>query len=123
MSMPCSALTIVVVDDDASFRSGLAEIFNDDGHRVHAFADPPHVSVLAELDVSLVITDYRMAAIDGVAFADGVHATLPHVPVLLVTAYWAPEVDRAVAERHYLRLYRKAVAYDELHALVHELAG
>ena len=122
MPKPCSTIAIVVVDDDASFRSGLAENLGDDGHVVHAFAEPPHAPALVALDVSVVITDYRMAAINGIAFADGVHAILPHVPVVLVTAYWAPEVDRAVAERVYLRLYRKAVAYDELHALIHDLA-
>ena len=122
MPKPCSTIAIVVVDDDASFRSGLAENLGDDGHVVHAFADPPDAPALASLGASLIITDYRMTAIDGIAFADGVNAILPHVPILLVTAYWAPEVDLGVAERAYLRLYRKPVGYDELHALIHELA-
>ena len=40
---PCNAITVVVVDDDASFRSGVAANLEDDGHVVLQYEDPRDV--------------------------------------------------------------------------------
>ena len=37
---PCNAITVVVVDDDTSFRSGLAANLEDDGHVVASVRRP-----------------------------------------------------------------------------------
>lgn len=119
---PCSALAVVVVDDDASFRVGLATNLEDDGHPVHAYADPVDVpaDVLATADV--VVTDYQMADVDGLAFADAIHAGTPQTAIVLATAYWSVEIEAEIAVRDYVCLCRKPLDYDELHAVVHRLA-
>ena len=122
MSTPCSAITIVVVDDDASFRSGVAANLEDDGHRVYEYEDPSEVPASILDATHLVISDYQMGEIDGITFADRVHARRPHVHVVLATAYWTADMEADVGARSFLHLCRKPVDYEELHALAHELA-
>lgn len=123
-SRPCNAITVVVVDDDASFRSGVAANLEDDGHVVLAYEDPRDVPPPSVAAANLVVSDYQMAAVDGITFADGIHAERPDINVVLATAYWTVEMEAEVAVRRaYVRLCRKPVDYDELHVLVHELAA
>jgi DNA-binding NtrC family response regulator len=93
MAQPCNAIHVVVVDDDVAFRTA-------------------HV----------VLTDYQMASIDGLKFADAVHDIRPETTIVLTTAYWTVEIETAVALRPFVQLCRKPVDYDELHELVHQLA-
>lgn len=123
MSLPCSAIAVVVVDDDASFRSGLAANLEDDGHVVGQYADPQDVPAEAMRAARVVVTDYQMAAIDGLTFADQVHAAWPETAIVLATSYWTVEIEAAVSARDFLQLCRKPMDYDELHELVHRLAG
>jgi DNA-binding NtrC family response regulator len=122
VSRPCNTITVVVVDDDDSFRSGVAANLEDDGHRVHQYEDPRDVPASALDEANVVISDYEMAEVDGVSFADRVRAQRADVNVVLATAYWTAEMEAEVAARPFLRLCRKPVDYDELHALAHELA-
>jgi DNA-binding NtrC family response regulator len=121
-SRPCSAITVVVVDDDASFRSGVAANLEDDGHVVHQYQDPREVAPSSLDAAQIVVSDYQMGAVDGITFADEVHARRPEVHVVLATAYWTVEMEAEVAARPFIRLCRKPVDYDDLHAVTHELA-
>ena len=123
MSLPCSTITVVVVDDDASFRSGLAANLEDDGHPVRQYDDPRAVAPGVLQDARLMVTDYQMADIDGLTFADNVHAARPEMAIVLATAYWTVEMEALVAARRFIRLCRKPIDYDEIHALVHALAA
>lgn len=114
---------VVVVDDDASFRIGLAANLEDDGHPVAHHADPSEVAAGDLTTARVVVTDYQMAAIDGLTFADGVHAVHPETRIVLATAYWTVEIETEVAARDFVELCRKPLDYEELHALVHRLAG
>jgi two-component system response regulator AtoC len=123
-SRPCSGITVVVVDDDASFRSGVAANLDDDGHVVHEYEDPREVPADSLETADVVVSDYQMAEVDGITFADDVHARRPDLSVVLATAYWTVEIEAEVAARRgFVRLCRKPVDYDELHLLVHELAA
>jgi DNA-binding NtrC family response regulator len=119
---PCSAIVVLIVDDDASFRNGVAALLRDDGHEVHE-CDGPRDVTMARMDaVDVLATDYHMAEADGVTFADRVHRQTPDLPIIMVTAYWTVEVEAAVAARPFLHLCRKPVDYDHLHDRIHALA-
>jgi two-component system, NtrC family, nitrogen regulation response regulator GlnG len=120
---PCDVIVVVIVDDDASFRGGLAANLGDDAHVVHEYADPRQVSEAHLAAARVLITDYHMADTDGVSFADGVHRARPELPIVLITAYWTVEVEAAVAARPFLQLCRKPVDYDDLHARIHQLTA
>ncbi len=124
VARPCNAITVVVVDDDDSFRSGVAANLEDDGHVVFQYEDPRDVPASSVEAAHLVVSDYQMTDVDGISFADAVHVKRPDLRVVLATAYWTVEMDAAVAARRaFLRLCRKPLDYDELHDLVHELAS
>ena len=118
----CGEIVVLIVDDDASFRSGVAANLADDGHVVHEHAAPAKLP-REHLDAAdVVVTHFHMAEADGIAFADGVHRARADVPVLLVTAYWTVEVEAAAASRPYVHLYRRPIDYDDLHARIHAAA-
>ena len=124
MSLPCSAITVVVVDDDVSFRSGLAAILEEDGHVVGQYRDARDVPPAALLAAEVVVIDlYQMVASDGLAFVDRVHAVRPEAAIVLATAYWTVEIEAEVAARDFLQLCRKPIDYDELHTFLHRLAA
>lgn len=113
-----------MVDDDTSFRSGVAANLEDDGHVVHQYEDPRDVAPSSLAAAHVVVSDYQMADVDGITFADVVHAQRPDLNVVLTTAYWTVDMEADVgARRSFLRLCRKPVDYEELHDLVHELAS
>ena len=113
----CSAIRIVVVDDEDTFRIALAENLRDDGHPVEECRDPLAVGRLEDADV--VVTDYEMDTMTGLAFADLVHAARPCIEVVLVTAHYSQDLACALAERPFVRLHHKPVDYDALHDQVH----
>ena len=72
----------------------------------------------------VVVSDYQMADVDGISFADAVHTQRPDLSIVLATAYSTVDMEAEIAARRaFLRLCREPLDYDELHALVHELAS
>jgi DNA-binding NtrC family response regulator len=119
----CSALPILLVDDEASFRTSFAETLRDDGHTVLDYATPAEVPPLESLGhVALLVTDYEMPGMTGIQLADAFHAHHPRLPVLVVTAYRTEAVDAQIGDRAFVRLFHKPVDYDAIHQLIHELA-
>jgi two-component system nitrogen regulation response regulator GlnG len=119
----CSGLDILLVDDEISFRTSLAEMLRDDGHAVRDYGAPAQVPELGSLcDVALLVTDYEMPGRNGVELADEFHACHPDVPILLLTAYCSEVLEANVAARSFVRLVQKPIDYGALHALIHAAA-
>jgi two-component system response regulator AtoC len=80
---------ILVVDDDQSSRELLARILTSAGHRVTALSDGREA--VATLDAGdppdLVVSDIRMAEVDGLQVIDAFRERAPETPVILVTAF------------------------------------
>ena len=80
---------ILVVDDDQSSRELLARILTSAGHRVTALSDGREA--VAMLDAGdppdLVVSDIRMAEMDGLQVIDAFRERAPETPVILVTAF------------------------------------
>ena len=115
--------SILLVDDEGSFRDSLAEMLRDDGHEVLAYAAPAAIPPLDTLGgVELLLTDYDMPQTNGLTLADRFHAYHPTVPVLLATAYRIG-LDAEVARRPFLRMVQKPIPYETLHRLIHAWAG
>jgi len=120
----CRDIPILLVDDDPSFRLGLAGVLGDDGHEVFAYAFPDEVPEDGHLQgVTLLITDYDMPGENGIAFADRFHAARPDVPVVLVTAYRTHAIEALVATRPFLTALSKPLDYEPFHELIHGLVG
>ena len=115
-------LRILVIDDYPPMAKALGDVLEHDGYRIltrtsgieglqafheaHDHHDPFHI----------VITDFRMEALDGLAVAAAVKARHATTSVILLTAYPLPEghapacVDRVLAKPPMMRDLRAALA-------------
>ena len=111
--------TLLVVDDDKNIRSHLGTFLRGSGHRVLDAADGPGALRLADAEaVDVVLSDVRMAGMDGMALLRELRRRRPDAIVVLMTAYatiaGAIEAMREGAF-HYLV---KPFALDELGMLI-----
>ncbi len=79
---------VLVVDDEPSARSGLEKLLASEGYSVTT-AENGALALAAVDDAvpDVVITDLRMPEMDGVELTTKLAERLPHVPVIVVTAY------------------------------------
>jgi DNA-binding NtrC family response regulator len=80
---------ILVVDDDRSSRELLGRILASEGHRVTALEDGAEAIALLDRGdpPDLVVSDIRMAEVDGLQVIDAFRRRAPDTPVILVTAF------------------------------------
>ncbi|MDP1653458.1 MAG: response regulator, partial [Rhodocyclaceae bacterium] len=94
--MAKNAMNILVVEDDDALRDALLITLEAAGYRVTGADGGP--AALAQLDrqaFHMVISDLRMAPMDGLQLLAEIRTRKPGLPVLLMTAFG--DVDRAVA--------------------------
>jgi two-component system nitrogen regulation response regulator GlnG len=119
----CNALPIVLVDDEASFRTSLAEMLRDDGHEVRDCGAPGEMPPLESFDgTALLLADYEMPGKNGLDLADQFHACHPKIPVIVLTAYRFEALEAKATARPFLRLAQKPIDYTALHELIHQTA-
>jgi NtrC-family two-component system response regulator AlgB len=111
--------TIFVVDDEKNIRSHLATYLKGLGHRVSVAADGVEALRLADAEpFDLVLSDVRMAGMDGMSLLRELRRRHPDAVVVLMTAYATiPGAVEAMREGafHYLV---KPFALDEVGLLV-----
>jgi DNA-binding NtrC family response regulator len=80
---------ILVVDDDRSSREILGRILASEGHRVTTLEDGREAIALLDHGdpPDLVVSDIRMAEVDGLQVIDAFRQRAPDTPVILVTAF------------------------------------
>jgi CheY-like chemotaxis protein len=118
-------LRLLVVDDDPLLLKSLREILETDGHTVISASDGQ-----AGIDLfraarergesfSAVITDLGMPHIDGRRVASAIKASVPNMPVIMLTGWGQrlitehdipPHVDRVLSKPPKLRDLRQALA-------------
>ena len=88
-------LPILVVEDDPSLREAIGDTLELSG-RAYVAVDGGEAAlrVLGEQAFSIVVSDVRMMPMDGITLLKEIRGRLPHLPVVLMTAY--AEVDKAV---------------------------
>ena len=92
---PDSPIKILVVDDDIDLGAMVARFLT--GHGYTVFTAPNAVEaqqVLEREQVKLLITDLMMPHLDGIRFAERVHAMpgYKNLSVILITAYPSDEI-------------------------------
>ncbi len=98
--------SILIVDDEKNIRTHLATYVRGLGHAVEAAADATAaLGVLEHLEPDIVLSDVRMAGMDGLALLREIRRRRPDAAVVLMTAYGSvPEAVEAM----------RAGAYDYL---------
>jgi two-component system response regulator HydG len=78
---------VLVVDDEASARSGLEKLLRQEGYVVDTAADgDAALAIVAEHPPDLVLTDLRMPGMDGLELLERLRERDGELPVLVVTA-------------------------------------
>ena len=81
---------IVVVDDDADYRTALSRYLTLHGHHVHGAPNGHEaIALLTSKVPALVILDAIMPKMDGITFAEVVRSYLrwQDLPIIMITAY------------------------------------
>ena len=89
------SLPILVVEDDPSLREAIGDTLELAG-RAYVAVDGGEAALqaLQTQAFSIVVSDVRMMPMDGITLLKEIRARLPHLPVVLMTAY--AEVEKAV---------------------------
>ncbi|MCC7516661.1 MAG: fused response regulator/phosphatase [Pseudomonadales bacterium] len=84
--IPHSAVTLLLVDDDAQARFSMAEYLESQGYQVEQVADGQAAwEVFERQPPSLIITDLSMPRMDGLALLQKIEASADPVPVIVVS--------------------------------------
>ena len=110
---------VLVVDDEARMAEAMAAALERSGYECEAFAaGEAAFSAFRERGADVVVTDWRMPGLDGLALLRQVRAARPGTPVILVTAYGdVPSAVQAMREGAF-DYVTKPFDNDELRGLV-----
>jgi two-component system response regulator HydG len=91
-----SKCRVLVVDDEASARTGLERVLSQDGFLVDSAESGANaLEIAAERPPAVVVTDLKMPGMDGLELLRRLREQDPHMPVIVVTAFG--DVSSAVA--------------------------
>ena len=109
----------LVVDDDAGVRYTLSEILSDAGLSVELAENGRDALAIARTSAfDLVITDLRMAPMDGLELLRTLHQELPKLKVILVTAHGSERHAVEAMKLGAFDYFKKPFDLDELMAVV-----
>ena len=80
---------VLVVDDTHHVRTMLVEMLELDGFRVvgQAANGTEAIGIVPEKEPDVIVMDYKMPDMDGLAAAEKIRQTRPDQPIILYTAY------------------------------------
>ena len=88
-------IQILIVEDNDTMRDGMVQILKKAGYIIHeSTGGQQALTLLKEHEVDLVITDYKMAGMDGLELLKRVKKKQPDCEVLVITAFGT--IDLAV---------------------------
>jgi two-component system response regulator HydG len=110
-----STRTVMIVDDHIEMARLLADRLREDSWKPRVFdSGKAAIESLANGLPDLVITDLRMAEVDGLDVLDAVRALDPDVPVIIMTAFGAIETAIEAMRRGAWHYIVKPARLDEL---------
>ena len=118
---PPNAIKILVVDDDAAQTTLIARFLSKHGYSVLTASSPIEaMPLLHSEDIKLVITDLMMPHVDGISFAQQIHAVprLKDLPVILVTAWHSEEIAEKGMRKGIALTLSKPIEFSKLLDLV-----
>lgn len=79
---------ILLIDDEAIALSNLSHVLTREGYAVTACkSGDAGLAAMQTIDFDLVLTDLQMPGIDGMAVLRHIRATIPDVPVIMITGH------------------------------------
>ncbi len=93
-------IRVMVVDDTDHVRRMLTSMLSLDGFEVvgNAADGPQAIENVEQADPDVVVVDYKMPGMDGLATARGIRAARPDQVMILYTAYIDEKLEREAAD-------------------------
>ena len=86
---PLAGMSVLVLDDDSAVVNSLADLLRAEKCIVHCASRPSAaLGILRNVKLDAVISDVVMPEMDGYDFYLKVKEEMPHLPVILMTAYY-----------------------------------
>lgn len=115
--MSAQPKTVLMVDDEKSFlmsaKEGI-EVFSDQLNILTAFHGKDAVQMLDEEPVDLVVTDLKMPQMDGFELMAHMSKNYRNIPVLVMTAFGTPEIQKRVKRLGAVHYMEKPVSINDL---------
>lgn len=106
---------ILIVEDEAAMSWALAEGLSEDGYTTDTFRSAEEAwAWLQEGTSDLVISDLRLPGMSGLELAKKLRRGRRAQPVILVTAYGTPELERAAHDAGIAECFPKPFPLDRL---------
>ena len=110
---------VLIVEDDETLREALFDTLNsDDTPVLTADSGTTALDILARERVGLVVTDWQMAPMDGIALLGRIREDHPNLPAILMTAHGTIENAVDVMRNGAADYLVKPFAADELKSMV-----
>ena len=119
--LPGAPIKILVVDDDTAQSALIAKFLTKHNYLVLTAPSPIEAMQLLHTDeVKLVITDLMMPHVDGISFAQQIHAVprLKDMPVILITAWHSEEISEKGMRKGIALTMAKPIDFNKLLDLV-----
>lgn len=117
---------ILIVDDEESLLSILKSSLAKLGHEYRVVTAPDGYTALDQLKqfhFDLVVTDYKMAGMNGLELLDQIHQAQPDVRVILMTAYGNSSVEAEASRLKAYRYLSKPLEIETFRQVVKEATG
>ncbi len=112
--MPAKELTktVLIVDDEKLFLASLSEGLKDfagDFSLVTAANGRKALEELRQREIHLVVTDLKMPVMDGFQLLTHMMNEFPDIPIIVMTAFLTPDIERKVRELDAFELLEKPI--------------
>ena len=108
--------SILVVDDEPSYRIAIKRLLNIDGHSVTLAEDGiDGLRILENKEFDMVLTDINMPNMNGWEFLEKLDALYPDLPAAIITGY----LDNFDISNR--KILRKPIKLEDIRELIKEL--
>jgi CheY-like chemotaxis protein len=114
--------TILVVEDNETFRELLQEVMGEHGYRVvEATNGQEALEVMEKIPTQAAIVDLEMPVMNGLEFTKRVKEKSPEYPIILVTAYAAFHSPQEILAANVDAFLQKPISMDKLVKVIEQL--
>ncbi|MFH1862560.1 MAG: response regulator [bacterium] len=114
---------ILVIDDESDVREIVSEMIEDLGFDIlGAESGEEALEFMEQTPVDLVISDVKMAGMNGLDLARNIRTRFPDLPLALMSAFLNEELRRLVEDRIVDSLIAKPFQMSELRGVIQQLA-
>ena len=122
MSKP--SLNILVVDDNRSAADALARVLRKRGDRVEALYDGRSaIELIGEQDIDVILTDLKMAPVDGLQVLRAARAKRPPIETIVFTAFGAVDIAVTAMRLGARDFLTKPVTVEQVQSRLDQLRG